>query len=126
MSSNASPASGSSKELLESINTWQSPWKTSPMRAATSTATSRRSAWPAVKPRRSERLWNALSLWGGSMKSFTGPSAVCVQPSEGEYVARLKVDILDRLGRSEDAQAVRWSIFATSLAWDVLAKYLGR
>ena len=41
-------------------------------------------------------------------------------------IDRLKVDILDRLGRTEDAQAVRWSIFATSLSSDVLAEYLGR
>src|SRR6266404_4657536 len=45
---------------------------------------------------------------------------------ERENIARLKVDILDRLGRTEDAQAVRWSIFATSLSPDVLAEYLGR
>ena len=45
---------------------------------------------------------------------------------ERENIARLKVDILDRLGRTEDAQAVRWSIFATSLSSDVLAEYLGR
>jgi len=41
-------------------------------------------------------------------------------------IARLKVDILDRLGRTEDAQAVRWSIFAASLSSDILAEYLGR
>jgi len=41
-------------------------------------------------------------------------------------IARLKVDILDRLGRTEDAQAVRWSIFATSLSSDILAEYLDR
>ena len=41
-------------------------------------------------------------------------------------IALLKVDILDRLGRTEDAQAVRWSIFATSLSSDILAEYLGR
>jgi hypothetical protein len=41
-------------------------------------------------------------------------------------IARLKVDILDRLGRTEDAQTVRWSIFATSLSSDILAEYLGR
>ena len=41
-------------------------------------------------------------------------------------IARLKVDILDRLGRIEDAQAVRWSIFAASLSSDILAEYLGR
>lgn len=40
-------------------------------------------------------------------------------------IARLKVDILDRLGRTEDAQAVRWSIFVTSLSPD-LAEYLDR
>ncbi len=45
---------------------------------------------------------------------------------ERENIARLKVDILDRLGRTEDAQAVRWSIFATSLSSDILAEYLGR
>ncbi len=45
---------------------------------------------------------------------------------ERENIARLKVDILDRLGRTKDAQAVRWSIFATSLSSDVLAEYLGR
>ena len=41
-------------------------------------------------------------------------------------IARLKVDILDRLGRTEDAQAVRWSIFETSLSPDILAEYLDR
>jgi len=45
---------------------------------------------------------------------------------ERENIARLKVDILDRLGRTEDAQAVRWSIFAASLSSDILAEYLGR
>ncbi len=30
-------------------------------------------------------------------------------------IGPLKVDILDRLGRTEDAQAVRWAMFATSL-----------
>ena len=45
---------------------------------------------------------------------------------ECENITRLKVDILDRLGRTEDAQAVRWSIFATSLSSDILAEYLGR
>jgi hypothetical protein len=45
---------------------------------------------------------------------------------EHENVTRLKVDILDRLGRTEDAQAVRWSVFATSLSSDILAEYLGR
>lgn len=30
------------------------------------------------------------------------------------------------LGRTEDAQAVRWSIFATSLSADILDEYLGR
>jgi hypothetical protein len=38
----------------------------------------------------------------------------------------LKVDILDRLGRTEDAQAVRWSMFAASLSADILDEYLGR
>jgi tetratricopeptide (TPR) repeat protein len=41
-------------------------------------------------------------------------------------IGPLKVDILDRLGRTEDAQAVRWSIFATSLSADILDEYLGR
>jgi hypothetical protein len=45
---------------------------------------------------------------------------------ERENIARLKVDILDRLGRTEDAQAARWSIFASSLSSDILAEYLGR
>ena len=45
---------------------------------------------------------------------------------EHENIARLKVDIFDRLGRTEDAQAARWSIFATSLSSDILAEYLGR
>lgn len=49
-----------------------------------------------------------------------------VQTFERENIAWLKVDILDRLGRAEDAQAVRWSIFATSLSPDILAEYLGR
>jgi hypothetical protein len=35
-------------------------------------------------------------------------------------IGPLKVDILDRLGRTEDAQAVRWSIFANSLSADIL------
>jgi hypothetical protein len=35
-----------------------------------------------------------------------------VRTFERESIARLKVDILDWLGRTEDAQAVRWSIFA--------------
>ena len=38
----------------------------------------------------------------------------------------LKVDILDRLGRTEDAQAVRWSMFATLPSAGILAEYLGR
>ena len=41
-------------------------------------------------------------------------------------IGPLKVDILDRLGRTEDAQAVRWSMFAASLSADVLDEYLGR
>jgi hypothetical protein len=41
-------------------------------------------------------------------------------------ISRLKVDILDRLGRPEDAQAVRWSMFAASLSADILDEYLGR
>jgi hypothetical protein len=45
---------------------------------------------------------------------------------ERENITRLKVDILDRLGRAEDAQAARWSIFATSLSPDILAEYLAR
>src|ERR1700737_617084 len=45
---------------------------------------------------------------------------------ERENIARLKVDILDRLGRTEDAQAVRWSIFATSLSAGILDEYLSR
>jgi hypothetical protein len=49
-----------------------------------------------------------------------------VRTFERENIARLKVDILDRLGRAEDAQAARWSIFATSLSSDILAEYLGR
>jgi hypothetical protein len=49
-----------------------------------------------------------------------------VRTFERENIARLEVDILDRLGRTEDAQAVRWSIFATSLSPDILAEYLGR
>jgi len=38
----------------------------------------------------------------------------------------LKVDILDRLGRTEDAQAVRWSMFATTLSAVILDEYLCR
>jgi hypothetical protein len=49
-----------------------------------------------------------------------------VRTFERENIARLEVDILDRLGRTEDAQAVRWSIFATSLSPDILAEYLSR
>ena len=49
-----------------------------------------------------------------------------VQTFERENIAWSKVDILDRLGRAENAQAVRWSIFATSLSPDILAEYLGR
>jgi hypothetical protein len=49
-----------------------------------------------------------------------------VRKFERENIARLKVDILDRLGRTKDAQAVRWSIFAASLSSDILAEYLGR
>ena len=41
-------------------------------------------------------------------------------------IGQLKVDILDRLGRTEDAQAVRWSMFATSLSADILDEYLDR
>ena len=41
-------------------------------------------------------------------------------------IGRLKVDILDRLGRTEDAQAVRWSMFETSLSAGILDEYLGR
>jgi hypothetical protein len=41
-------------------------------------------------------------------------------------IGRLKVDILDRLGRTEDAQAVRWLMFATSLSAGILDEYLGR
>jgi hypothetical protein len=41
-------------------------------------------------------------------------------------IGRLKVDILDRLGRTEDAQAVRWSMFVTSMSAGILDEYLGR
>ena len=41
-------------------------------------------------------------------------------------IGPLKVNILDRLGRTEDAQAVRWSIFATSLSAGILDEYLTR
>jgi hypothetical protein len=41
-------------------------------------------------------------------------------------IGPLKVEILDRLGRTEDAQAVRWSMFETSLSAGVLDEYLGR
>ena len=41
-------------------------------------------------------------------------------------IGRLKVDILDRLGRTEDAQALRWSMFTTSLSAGILDEYLGR
>ena len=41
-------------------------------------------------------------------------------------IGLLKVDILDRLGRTEDAQAARWSMFATSLSAGILGEYLGR
>jgi hypothetical protein len=41
-------------------------------------------------------------------------------------IGRLKVDTLDRLGRTEDAQAVRWSMFVTSMSAGILDEYLGR
>jgi hypothetical protein len=41
-------------------------------------------------------------------------------------IGRLKVEILERLGRSEEAQAVRWSLFAAFLSADILNEYLGR
>jgi hypothetical protein len=41
-------------------------------------------------------------------------------------IGRLKVDTLDRLGRAEDAQAVRWSMFATSMSAGILDEYLSR
>jgi hypothetical protein len=41
-------------------------------------------------------------------------------------IGALKVETLDRLGRTEDAQAVRWSIFATSLSAGILDEYLSR
>ena len=41
-------------------------------------------------------------------------------------IGPLKVDILDRLGRTEDAQAVRWAMFATSLSAGILDEYLSR
>jgi hypothetical protein len=52
------------------------------------------------------------------------------RPSVPEHklgdIGRLKVDVLDRLGRTEEAQAVRWSMFATSLSAGTLDEYLGR
>lgn len=41
-------------------------------------------------------------------------------------IGPLKVEILERLGRSEAAQAVRWSMFEASLSADILNEYLGR
>jgi hypothetical protein len=41
-------------------------------------------------------------------------------------ISLLKVEILDRLGRTEDAQAVRWSMFETSLSAGVLDEYFDR
>jgi hypothetical protein len=41
-------------------------------------------------------------------------------------IGPLKVEILDRLGRTEEAQAVRWSMFAASLSADILGEYLSR
>jgi hypothetical protein len=38
----------------------------------------------------------------------------------------LKVEILDRLGRTGEAQAVRWAMFAASLSANILEEYLGR
>src|ERR1700730_12971048 len=38
-------------------------------------------------------------------------------------IDRLKVGTLDRLGRTEDAQSVRWSMFSTSLSTDILDEY---
>jgi hypothetical protein len=38
----------------------------------------------------------------------------------------LKVEILDRLGRTEEAQAVRWAMFEASLSAGILEEYLGR
>ena len=48
------------------------------------------------------------------------------QPTIPVARARAKVDILDRLGRTEDAQAVRWLMFTTSLSAGILDEYLGR
>src|SRR5262249_26099424 len=39
-------------------------------------------------------------------------------------IGSLKVEILDCLGRTEDAQAVRWSMFTTSLSAGILDEYL--
>jgi tetratricopeptide (TPR) repeat protein len=41
-------------------------------------------------------------------------------------IGRLKVEILERLGRSEEAQAVRWSMFTAFPSMDILNEYLGR
>jgi hypothetical protein len=49
-----------------------------------------------------------------------------VPEHKGGDISRLKVNILDRLGRTENAQAVRWSMFAASLSADILDEYLDR
>jgi hypothetical protein len=112
-------------DLPESDNIWRSPWKTSPMRgdvdgyiAARRLAGSEAAAVREVI----ERLVAA----GRIEEALHWAERPDVPALERENIARLKVDILDRLGRIEDAQAVRWSIFSTSLSSDILAEYLGR
>jgi hypothetical protein len=48
----------------------------------------------------------------GSRKPSIGPSAGTCQRSSARIRLGLKVEILDRLGRTENAQAVRWSIYS--------------
>ena len=95
------------------------------MRGATSTATSRLSASPAAKTQRS-KIAERLVAAGRLEEALHWADRTDLRTFERENIARLKVDILDRLGRTEDAQAVRWSIFVTSLSPDILAEYLGR
>jgi hypothetical protein len=96
------------------------------MHVAMLTDTSPRIASPVQKTWRSRRSANAFSPRDALRKPSIGSTVRDVPEHKRGDIGPLKVDILDRLGRTEDAQAVRWAMFATSLSAGILDEYLSR
>ena len=80
---------------------------------------------PAVAARIAERLLG-VDRAAEAMTVLTGAEAKSQNGGHWPDWLRVKIDVLDALGRTDEAQAERWAVFERTLSSDYLRAYLNR